>query len=756
MAEMNNNDMMNPMDDPGVVSGVENVTKKGGKKAAIIGVGAAAVIAGGGIAAYNLSDLVKNQVKLRTMKAENYYAWVNEENAKTVAEKAADSYREMLDKRENGESASMSLKYELSDDVRDLLKKEMDEEDIEVFGDIVDNAKDLEFGFSADSKDSAANAEYFLNYNGEKLAAFEAAMDMDTMDTFFRVPELSEQWIFISLSEAMEGSYTGDEEIIEAYKSVLKDPESFLSPEELQDIVERYTAVWNSCIDDVDMEKSEEVDIADITVKYTAITIELDEEKAEEIAEAIIEEAKDDDVIKGIVCDKLKICDEDEYEEELDSALEEFDHEADYEYSDEVVELTTYIDAKGVIRGYAAEMGDEGSFNFIIGMDGDDVRGTFSAESDGENVFSGEITAEKSGNAYDGSIDLTFTDTTYDWETGESTDEEKTASVEFTGFEIVDEKLGFFNGDITFIIPDVEPFTINFESDGDSQKVGADLVIDGTDYGRISAELSMKDGGEPEIPDKDGAFEISADSEPEFSDYVSEEDFEKFISEICTKIGLKEDYADELAKAATESVYSSSNYITGSTDYDDWDDDSSSAIIDDDDDWDTDIQSVTDPYESDKVQAEDDQAYLHIYDESFYASYSGWSGSLSYKATVPEIKGDGTYTVGVTADTDGYREYSDNKKPTGIDELSVEMYTDKNDMSEAEITIKSVKVDGKEIEIKGEPIVDSYSYYLTADLVTSEYYTDEEDSVDMLGGALKDKEWTSIEVTFELKGVKNS
>ena len=747
MAE-NNNDLMNTADELNTVSGVENVTKKkGGKKAAAIGIGAAAVIAGGSIAAYNLSDLVKNQVKLRLMKPENYYAWVNEENAKTAAEQAAESYREYLDKMDEGQSASFKLRYEISDAVKDLLKEDMDGDEAEVLGDIIDNAENIELGVNANAADGGASGKYFLNYNDEKLTDLEFAADTENMDVFFRIPDMSEQWIYMAMGEAMEGSYYGDEEIIEAYKSFLKDPESFLSPEELQDLIERYTAVWNDCIDDVELEKSEDVDIADITVKYTAITLELDQEKFEEIAEAFIEEAKDDDIIKGIVVDKLQACDEDEFDEALDSMLEDLEHEADYEYSDEVLELTTYVDAKGTIRGYAAEMGDDFAFNFVIGKDGDDVRGTMSAESDGEQVFTGELVAEKKGDSYEGDFGMTFTDSSYDWETEEYTDEEKNFSVEFDSVQIVNEERGYFNGNFTFSFPDVDPFTVEFTADEDSQSVAADLNIDGTDYGRVSATLGYEDGGDAEVPSKDGAFQIDPeDTDLSIEDYITQEDFEAYLSDIFKKLGLNDDYAKELAAAAGDDIYYT-GYTSGS--YDDYDDD---WDVDDDD---TGISttSATDPYEKDKVEAADDQAYLYVYDDSYYASYSGWSGSLSYKATVADITGDGTYTVGVNADSDGYREYTGDKKPKGIDELRISMYTDKYDMTDAQITVKSIKIDGKEIEIKGEPVVDSYSYYLDASLVTSDYYDDEE-AADLLGGILEDKEWTSIEVTFELKGVK--
>ncbi|MBQ3856519.1 MAG: hypothetical protein II762_07510 [Ruminococcus sp.] len=753
----NNNDLMNNSQDLNTVSGVENVTKKGGKKAAAIGIGAVVLLAGGGAAAYNFSDLVKNQVKLRLMKPEKYYAWVNEENAKTAGEKAADAYREMLGKKDEGQTGNFSVKYELSDDVRDLLKEELNNDDAQEFKDVIDNAQSIEIGCKAGLVDEVAGGEYFINYNDDKLATIDFALDQENMDSFFRVPELKDQWLCVSLGEAVEEVY-GSSSIMSTYKEILKDPEPFLSPDELQDIVERYTAVWNSCFDDVDLEKKESLDISDITVEYTAITVEIDEEKAEELAEAFIEEARDDDVIRGIIIDKLEICDEDEYDETLDEALESFEHEADYEYSDDVVEFTTYVDAKGVIRGMNITMGDELDYTYAIGMDGDDVRGTMYFETDGEREFQADLTAEKSGKAYDGSIDITFNNGHYDWETEEYVDEEQTASIEFTGFEIVNEEQGFFNADVTVNIPDVEPFSINFAADEDSQEISADIKVDGTDYGKVTAKLSVEKDADVEVPSKDDAFVLDPESsDVDFSEYVSEEEFKTFVTDLAKKVGFEDELAEALGDEAVRSAYNSGS-VYGSSSYDDdWDDDDWDEDDWDDDDFDDDedieFTTPTDEYEADIVEAEDDQAYVYVYDSEFNGYYSGWSGSLAYKATVADIKGDGEYTVAVTADTDGYRAQSNGKSPKGLDTLSVSMYTDKYDVEEAELTIKSVKIDGQEIKLTGQPEVENYGFYLDAPIVLSGYGDDED--VDLLEKPV-DGEWTTIEITFELKGVKES
>ena len=118
MENMNNNQNFD-----NTVSGVERVSKKKGKKIALVSGIAVVAIAGGGVAAYNLSDYVKNQVNLRVMKPENYYSWVIEENSKEFASKAKDSYSKVYDKATNSYGSSFNLKYNISDDAKDIALK---------------------------------------------------------------------------------------------------------------------------------------------------------------------------------------------------------------------------------------------------------------------------------------------------------------------------------------------------------------------------------------------------------------------------------------------------------------------------------------------------------------------------------------------------------------------------------------------------------------------------------------------------------
>ena len=738
MAEFNdlNND---------VVSGVERVKKGKGKMVAGITAGALAVVAGGGAVAYASSDYVKNQVKLTVSSPENYFAWVNEKNTEDFAKQVSEQYRTAIDEMKSGQKSSVSLKYEVSDEVRNLLVDEIGDDEQEVI-DIIKNFNDVSISMNADSKDSIMSGNAFIEWNGEKLASCDMAVDSSAMDILFRIPELAEQWINVDMTD----SYYIDEES-ENYQKYMKDPESLITPEELETEITKYANLWNECIADVELEKKADIAIADINVNYTVASVTIDEAKANEIAEKFITAVKEDEILKGIVVDKLAVATADEYIADLDEALE--DLKSDTDSSSETVTLNTYIDPTGCIRGVSFETSDNDSMKFIIGKDGDEIRGEFTVSEDGEDDFKGILTATDNGGKYSGAVDMTADDTT--------------VSVEFTDLEIIDDKKGYMNGVLTFVIPpeviDSEKnmiFSIALSSDGSSQQISVPLDIDGKNYGTITLSASSETGAEPSIPDKSGAFVINDDTDAELSDYVAQDKMEEFVKNILLKIGFSDEMAEEGAKALGEELYYD---YSADFDYDDldtdfsygWDDDDFDIDdLDFDDDYSTaggfDNDFEDDPYIDDIVIADDGQAYLCVIDNDMKAFYSGYGDTLAYNATIADITGNGTYTVKVTADTDGYRNKLGKEKPNGILLLGVEV-TELENSDNAVMEIKNIKIDGKEYGITGNAETVNGGYGTLSTII---YNSFEDDEYENIIDASELGEWTDIEVTFEVKGME--
>ena len=595
MENMNNNQNFD-----NTVSGVERVSKKKGKKIALISGIAVVAIAGGGVAAYNLSDYVKNQVNLRVMKPENYYSWVIEENSKEFASKAKDSYSKVYDKATNSYGSSFNLKYNISDDAKDIALTGMIGEDYrnsaddeeKVLIDIFDNLSEIAIGGNISSKTNMLSGNISALLNGESIIDSDIAMDLENFDYFLRVPELNEQWLCLSLGNVI------DEISINPTQNIYE----YLTPEQLEDIIVRYSEIWNESVSDIELEKQETVDICDISVEYTVISAEFDKEKYSELATKFINELKNDDVIKNIVVNQIGEYTEEEYNSSLDDLLKQIE-ESDTSENDVNFTLNTYVDPNGDIRGVKM-IQDTNEISFVTGKDGDNVRAEFSVNEDGENNVSMELYADKDGNKYNGNIDFNFIDY----------DTPKTISVEFKDYEVVNEDNGYVNADVTFIIPDVDPIAIKLSSDGNSQDISYNINIDDTDYGTITLSISEIKDAEVSIPNKDESFVYDFNSDFSIKDYIPQENMQTFIENLLKKIGFGDELSAEGAKEITDDIY---------YEYEDWD-----TYY-----YDTDIDNIDDPltYYDDNLDSEFNQQEVNI---SAYSDFAV-SGEITLSNDTP-------------------------------------------------------------------------------------------------------------------------
>ena len=577
------------------VSGVEKVTRKRGKKIAIISGATAAVFVGGGIAAYNLSPFVKNQVRLRVMKPENYYAWVNEENAKSLSKRISESYDKGLTRMEEGQHSSIRLDYEPTEEAK---QRFLDEMELSDDYDLTDDERQIrdcllntdKLGLSLDSRAKLGDMMFTIaaNRNDDQLVSLDILMDNGSGDYFARVPELTEQWLGISMNELIGSDNEDIQKFRNTYQDVLSNPREYLSPEELEEEITRYVDVWNDTVEKVRLEKSEEVTIGDIEVKYTVATVKIDQELAYDISENFIDSAKDDDILRELFVEKLDLVSDDEYDEFLEEMRP--DRDDDYE-SDESISFKTYIDPKGVIRGFEVREDADNKFIAIIGKDGDTVCGEMSFTDGGEKEFEVNLYAEETGKEeYSGNIDLISYSSHYDLDADEMTPTSEKYTLEFEDFKITNEERKYFDADVTIITPDLDPIELEFDGDDDSQSVSYEIVVDDVDYGKATLTWSTEDGADVPVPDKNDCFMIDEDSihSADYKTYVDRDHMKNFIKELLIKLDIDASSAEDYAEEAVTEIYDEDLIDDIYDDFDDddfeddWDDDL------DDDDWDDD------------------------------------------------------------------------------------------------------------------------------------------------------------------------
>ena len=585
MFENDRNDMNNAFPDSfeTTVSGVDNVTRKGkGRKAALIGGISAAVIAGGAVTSYAVSDTVKNQVKLRVSSPEHYYAWVTEKNSKTIGESVSESYRKVLEKREKGETLDLKLSFEPSQDAKDMLSDDIfgdvEDEDTKKVTDVINNTNEILLSGSYKVKKNRISSDLGLELDGKDILSYELAADVRDMDYFFRIPELKEQWLGFELGGGSDDLY-GVSEIIEMYKMMLEDPASVISPEELEEEINKYAGIWGSFAEDVKVEKKESVSVCDINVNYTVATVDLTDKDIDELAVKYLETMKNDKILKNIVVNKLNaVKDEAEYTDDLDKGINELrDDLAENDYDNEtVISIDTYIDPTGTIRGFGFREDDDDSCRLVFGKEGSAVRGEMVFIEGNEPQFSAALKAEESGKSYSGDITFTYSDF--------YGSDEESIYVNFSNVEVRDDEKGYFSGDLTIIAPDADPIDISFSSDGKSEEIRYDIVIEGTNYGTLKLAYALNDGADIDMPSKSDAYmiDISNLDDADYDDYITSDELAEFVKNTLEKIGIDK----ELAESGAESFkygYDKRAEEAESFDYDDWDSDDFDFDFDEDD-----------------------------------------------------------------------------------------------------------------------------------------------------------------------------
>ncbi len=187
----------------------------------------------------------------------------------------------------------------------------------------------------------------------------------------------------------------------------------------------------------------------------------------------------------------------------------------------------------------------------------------------------------------------------------------------------------------------------------------------------------------------------------------------------------------------------------------------------------------------DSIAAKSGDAYLAIADGKWQTQYWGKNNdpdapTLSYDAGVVPITGNGDYTVSVTADTKGYRfsvtgDPEGECIPEGLNFMSIMISDGEQLFPESVITVNSIKVDGKEIDMKAKAYTSSDDGKETRANLYNKYVSSPTDDARTADGALYDEngealpicgdysaqvvdtadfdKWTTVEVNFTVSGI---
>ena len=195
-------------------------------------------------------------------------------------------YKKGLDNYDKGSSGSVYVNYDITSDAKDAFLTEIfggedytdaDDDESKAVIDAVNNIESIKVGADFSQDKTLASYSAYAELNGDNIISAEAVQDLDAFDFFMRSPELTEKWLGIHMGGAVDDSAMTDSgadylAICTAKCSLIL--QSISHPRTLRRMMNRYVGVWGETIKDVELEKSEEVDICDISVKYTIAEIE--------------------------------------------------------------------------------------------------------------------------------------------------------------------------------------------------------------------------------------------------------------------------------------------------------------------------------------------------------------------------------------------------------------------------------------------------------------------------------------------------
>lgn len=173
------------------------------------------------------------------------------------------------------------------------------------------------------------------------------------------------------------------------------------------------------------------------------------------------------------------------------------------------------------------------------------------------------------------------------------------------------------------------------------------------------------------------------------------------------------------------------------------------------------------------VVAEDGHAFLYLNDGQFYVSYDGTANTLmAYDAGVPEITGDGTYTVSVNAGTKGCQfdiggDANGTYRCDGVAFAAVIVKGGTTLYPNMCIEIKEIRVDGKPVTLTAKNYTSSDDGKEMRANIYNEWVNHFPDDAHTADGAVTGefgeyssqiidrsefKQWQLIEVDFEVTG----
>lgn len=326
------------------------------------------------------------------------------------ADSVSKVYGQLLKNETFAGGAQTSLTLRVGDDMLDLL---------------MDNTgADLswlsEFGLNMDvnTQDALAQAKLKLLLEGKKLLDLDVIFDSDSEKIWMAIPDLSSDYLEMDLAELglNLGDFGNTMESVSALQAALP------SEETVNTLLKKYIAIVLESIEDADKE-TETLELDGLKQNATALTVKITEKDLLNIAIKILEEAKNDQALKGIVEEFGAYIDSTnpnnvgidyyaEFTNAVELAIKNLNDELASASAENYIRITTYVDSADKVIGRTLKVVSGGetvqTLYYRTVTEGDNFR--FKA-SVSELVITGSGTVKE--NVLDGEYTVTVSDTEY-------------------------------------------------------------------------------------------------------------------------------------------------------------------------------------------------------------------------------------------------------------------------------------------------------------------------------------------------------
>ncbi len=218
---------------------------------------------------------------------------------------------------------------------------------------------DIAIGYDASIRDKMEKVAFDLILGDTSIIGADAVLNMETMEYWFRVPDLNDQAIYMNVGSLLDEMDTVAMPAIFDTEKLEEIAEILPSQEVLEKVITRYVGVVMSGFGDVE-KSSEKVKVSGVSQNLHVLKATMDEDDLLKMAENLLKTLKKDDDIEDFLLSIEEYVGEeglyDSFVEAMDDALESLDEVDADDLGSFKLTLITYLNDANEIVGNTVKL----------------------------------------------------------------------------------------------------------------------------------------------------------------------------------------------------------------------------------------------------------------------------------------------------------------------------------------------------------------------------------------------------------------